>query len=153
MGRKAKPYSSFVEEVKKIHGDKYSYDESSYKGTNSLVAVLCPIHGNFQQWGHHLLKGRGCRDCAVEEGQASRRPYSEQEFLQKLEEVHRGKIALIGPYGVGDLLLFCKEHGSEFQKSSSFLIDRKQGCRGCYLDKVRLSFEEFEERALTLHYS
>ena len=50
----------FIEEVKKIHGDKYDYSKLEYVNSHGKVKIICPIHGIFEQRAYEHLQGRGC---------------------------------------------------------------------------------------------
>lgn len=55
---------SFMARSKEVHGGKYLYDEVVFSGMNSMVEIICPIHGSFRQWAGHHAKGHGCAKCA-----------------------------------------------------------------------------------------
>ena len=56
----------FIEKAKKIHGDKYDYSLTEYKGTNILIKIICNKHGLFTQYPYYHLDGCGCQQCAKE---------------------------------------------------------------------------------------
>ena len=58
-----KELETFIEEARKVHGDKYDYSQSVYKGTNDDICIICPIHGEFLQPPHNHLRGHGCPTC------------------------------------------------------------------------------------------
>lgn len=53
----------FIEKAKKIHGDKYKYNEVNYQGRCVPVNIICPIHGEFWQTPSNHLQGKGCKFC------------------------------------------------------------------------------------------
>ena len=53
----------FVENAKKIHGDKYDYSKVEYKDSKTKVYIICPKHGGFWQKPYNHLRGRGCSLC------------------------------------------------------------------------------------------
>lgn len=58
---------NFVLEAQKIHGNKYDYSVSNYKGTKRKIEIICPKHGKFTALaGNHLFRKSGCIRCAVE---------------------------------------------------------------------------------------
>lgn len=57
--------SKFIEKAITAHGDKYCYKDVVYKNMNSLISVVCNIHGEFKQTPSNHLKGKGCPKCAV----------------------------------------------------------------------------------------
>lgn len=55
--------SQFIERSTNIHDNKYNYDSTVYDNWNSVITIICPIHGEFkQQAGVHIL-GFGCQSC------------------------------------------------------------------------------------------
>ena len=52
-----------INEFKKIHGNKYSYEKVDYKRTHHNIIVTCPIHGDFLTSPSNHLKGQGCPVC------------------------------------------------------------------------------------------
>ena len=54
---------SFIERAKKIHGDKYDYNNVIYKRAHEKVCIICPEHGEFWQTPSKHLCGQGCPKC------------------------------------------------------------------------------------------
>ena len=53
----------FIEESKKIHGEKYDYSKVKYKHQHQKVCIICPEHGEFYQKPNNHLNGNGCPKC------------------------------------------------------------------------------------------
>jgi len=54
----------FINECKKIHGNKYDYSLSKYDGAHKKIKIICPIHGIFTQTPNsHINKSQGCPKC------------------------------------------------------------------------------------------
>jgi hypothetical protein len=53
----------FIEKAKGVHGDKYDYSKTEYKGCRNLVKVICKKHGEFEQTPYKHLQGHGCPYC------------------------------------------------------------------------------------------
>lgn len=60
---KKKSTEEFIEEAKKIHGDKYDYSKTEYIDSKTEVCIICPIHGEFWQKPGNHLKYNGCPKC------------------------------------------------------------------------------------------
>lgn len=54
----------FIERAKKVHGDKYDYSMLEYVNVSTIVKIICPQHGGFEQQSSSHLRGTGCNDCA-----------------------------------------------------------------------------------------
>lgn len=44
---KKKTTEEFIEEAKKVHGDKYDYSKVKYINRNTKVCITCLNHGEF----------------------------------------------------------------------------------------------------------
>lgn len=58
-----KPQKQWIQEVRKVHGDKYDYSLVRYVNADSKVWIICPIHGPFEQKATSHREGYGCRAC------------------------------------------------------------------------------------------
>jgi len=60
-----KTTNDFVEQAKKIHGEKYDYSKVVYKKGDAPVTIICPEHGEFYQKPINHLNGCGCQKCGM----------------------------------------------------------------------------------------
>lgn len=66
----------FLTRVKKIHGEKYSYDKTIYTGLNRKITIFCKkCNQYFDQLARSHLCGVGCGKCARSKG---------EEFIKQL---------------------------------------------------------------------
>lgn len=57
-------YKSFLERSKKVHGNKYNYDKSSYGGSDSKIRIYCKTCKSwFEQSARSHFNGCGCPKC------------------------------------------------------------------------------------------
>lgn len=57
-------YEDFINKSKVIHNDYYQYKENvEYKNNQTLIPIICPIHGEFLQVAKIHLSGCGCPKC------------------------------------------------------------------------------------------
>lgn len=61
----AKSTEQFIEDARKIHGDKYDYSKVNYTNNKTNITIVCPEHGEFQQTPETHLEGCGCRKCTL----------------------------------------------------------------------------------------
>ena len=61
--RPMKPREVFIQEAKRIHGEKYDYSLVVYRGTDVDVDIICKKHEVFKQTPHHHLQRQGCPVC------------------------------------------------------------------------------------------
>jgi len=58
--------SEFIDQAKKVHGDKYDYTKVEFVNTKSKIIIGCPQHGDFeQQLSSHTILKAGCPKCAA----------------------------------------------------------------------------------------
>ena len=60
---KTKSFEQFVEEARKIHGNRYIYHKDTYVNMTKPTTITCPIHGDFTQTPNNHLSGNGCPKC------------------------------------------------------------------------------------------
>jgi hypothetical protein len=89
--KQMKTKKQFITDAQKIHGDKYNYDESDYKGDKIKIKIGCPIHGSFEQKPGNHLQGQGCNDCANNQLSIDRR-MTIQDFIKKGRQIHGDNI-------------------------------------------------------------
>lgn len=70
--RPKKTQEQFIEESKKIHGDKYDYSKVNYVNNREKVCIICKRHGEFWQEAGGHLKGYGCIKCYQEDRKKKR---------------------------------------------------------------------------------
>ena len=59
-----KSTEQFISDARKVHGLKYDYSKTIYKGAHEKVVITCPDHGDFEQEPNVHLKGYGCPKCS-----------------------------------------------------------------------------------------
>ena len=97
--------SYFIEKAHLVHGDRYDYSKSEYKGVSDKISIICSKHGEFTQVAGYHMQGAGCPSCAVRHSNA------ELEMLEMLntlgvKNIH-GDRSLINPY---ELDIYLPEH-------------------------------------------
>ena len=150
-----KSTKEFIEEAKKIHGEKYYYSKALYKNIHSKVELICNIkgHGSFLVTpANHLRKDKpqGCPYCS------KRRKISTDEFIKEAQDVHGNKYTYENTIFIAKnkkVKINCPEHGKFEQQAGVHL--RGSGCSYCGRKKIAdimsLSTEEFIEKAKTIH--
>lgn len=124
-----KKLKEFIEKSRKVHGDKYDYSKSVYKGATEKIEVVCPIHGSF--WiraSAHYAQGQGCPKCGREKANKAMTKTNE-EFIEEARRIHGdyydySKVRYINYTSPIDII--CPVHGLFSQAPREHL----QGC-GC----------------------
>ena len=145
----------FIEKARNIHGDKYDYSCTEYKGARYNVDIRCKIHGIFTQMATNHLGGKGCKECSkiqVIKNQSS----NTEEFISKARIVHGEKYdySLVNyENNHTQIEIICTEHGKFLQSPKDHLSGK--GCSSCGKEKTKsrlmLSKDEFIKRANEVH--
>ena len=141
----------FIEQARKIHGEKFDYSQVDYKGTNKPVTIICCECGHvFRQEPRYHLMGHGCQKCY------GRYKQTTEEFIEKAKKIFPEYDYSLARYknSVTKIKIICPEHGI-FEITPSNLLNQKQGCRKCGWKKAqmknRMTQEEFLLKAREVH--
>ena len=146
----------FIENSKKVHGDKYDYSKSKYEHSLKEVIIICPEHGVFKQLPKVHKRGSGCKDCGKIKTANDRRSNTDK-FIEKAKQIHGNKY----DYSKVDyksarepVTIICREHG-EFSQKPNGHLSKESGCRECSTNinaiKATKSTTQFIEDATKIH--
>ena len=83
------PKETFVENARKVHGDKFDYSKVIYLGNKKKVEIICPTHGSFWQMPNsHVSSRTGCRYCSESKGEVAVEVFLNQLGIPHVRE-HR----------------------------------------------------------------
>ena len=75
----------FINLVNEKHSNKYDYSLVKYTNSKYKIRIICPIHGEFEQFPHHHLTGSGCRECV------SKPVLNTKKFIERAKKIHTNK--------------------------------------------------------------
>ena len=133
---KKKTTEQFIEEARKVHGDKYDYSNSVYEGKDVKLKIICRKHGEFWQTPANHIRGKqGCPKCKYEKLSFNQRS-NKEEFIKKANKLHKGKYKYIGEYinNRTDTTIVCPIHG-EFEQVAYYHL-QGAGCPKCNESKL-----------------
>ena len=117
----------FTDEATKIHkAPIYDYSRVTYVDVDTLVEILCPVHGSFNQTPYNHLQGQRCPGCA------NRVRYTTETFIAAAVRIHGNR------YNYSETKYFlaheyvtvtCVIHGDFKQKAYAHVAG--QGCGRC----------------------
>ena len=122
-----KTTKQFIEEAKKLHGDKYDYSKVEYIDARNKVCIICPIHGEFWQTPDNHLHGQNCPKCI------GRLITCKDEFKEIAKNIHGNKYDYSKVKYIDTktkVCVICPKHG-EFLVNPNHHISQKQGCPKC----------------------
>ena len=144
----------FIKKAKEVHGDKYDYTKTQYKGGRQKICIICPEHGEFWKLPYEHLNGKGCPKCVNKK--FTNIKSTTEEFIERAKEVHNDKY----DYSKVNyencrtkVCITCTEHGEFWQLPYVHL--QGHGCPKCktqmFSNKYRLTLCEFIEKANKKH--
>jgi len=120
--------SKFIEDAIILHGDKYDYSKVDYVSSHSLVKIICPVHGEFEQSpNNHLAGSHGCTQCGTD-----KKTYTQDEFIKICSEKHDHKYdysKVKYTKSINTVNIICPDHGEFILKASLHL--NGTGCQKC----------------------
>ena len=144
-GKMKKDTEVFIEEARRIHGDKYDYSKVEYKTNKDKVCIICPEHGEFWQAAAGHLKGGGCPECSAT------KPITVDVFKERSSAIHKNKYdySKVQFDRVSEkVCIICPEHGEYLQVARDHMGGRGcPKCAGKYMDT-----EFFKEKASIVHH-
>lgn len=156
--KKAYTTKEFIEEAKKIHGDKYDYFLVDYKNSYTKIKIICPIHGIFEQLPNNHLQGSKCNIC-YPNGTSDfnlKKKITKEEFIEKANKIHSNKYDYSLVNYINNKIkvkIICKIHGVFEQRPDMHL--QGQGCPECGITKrasnQTKTIEDFIEEANKIH--
>ena len=130
--KRRKEESSFIEQSKEKHGNKYDYSKVKYVNNKTPVILICPKHGEFPvRPDKHLNRGDGCPECAKIQNGLKRR-LRQEEFVRRSSEIHNNTYDYSkSVYNGWDkpVTIICPKHGEFVQNAGSHLSG--DGCPTC----------------------
>lgn len=138
---------NFIDRMKKIHGDLFTYEKTLYRGTKRSIVITCPKHGDIEGIAGNLLRSSfgGCRKCNGTD-------YSVEDFISKAKLMHGDKYDYSDSRYLGDgkYTVRCTAHG-EFVTTRLGHVTKGNGCRMCAIDAHRRTKGKFLEQATKIH--
>lgn len=129
-----KTLDQVLNELPKEVLDRFNFSNASYKGAlKPITGIICPKHGEFQQYAAQLRKnGATCPDCGAEQRVQSRR-LNPEVFVQRAKQIHGTKYDYTKTVYVNmttKVLVTCLKHG-DFSISPIKHVHEAQGCPDC----------------------
>ena len=149
---KAVDKTEFIKSVfKEIHGDRFDYSNVIYKGSSTLVDIICQAHGVFKQTPSNHRIYSGCPKCGKELEYVNKAD-TQEEFLKKVYKIHQDKYDYsLSKYknSITSIDVICPKHGVFKIKPTSLM--NGCGCTKCGYESNRLSKDSFIKRASETH--
>ena len=141
----------FIAQCKAIHGNRYDYSQTVYRGKRQKITIICREHGPFEQWPGNHLNGEGCKWCK-RDMQKDLFSMGRDEFITKAQSVHGNRYDYSKVVYVNNhtkVCIVCLIHG-EFWQFPNNHINQKQGCPECCSNQ-KTTTEAFIEKSRSVH--
>jgi hypothetical protein len=128
----------FKQRVSDIHGGIYAIINASYVNASSVIEVACPTHGTIKILANSLLRGSGCRQCAMEKKKGV--VTDTASFIEQANRIHRGRYEYpkVDYRGTKHkVIITCLVHGDFHQTAETHLQGR--GCPICASERKALN--------------
>lgn len=149
------PAKLFIAKARRIHGDKYNYSQVVYKSSKTVIDIICPIHGKFEQTPGAHLQGSSCTACSNIESAARRRGTTDN-FIVRGKKIHgdRYDYSLVEYYDYNTpVTIVCPKHGKFTQTPNKHLST--DGCTDCIKElhgpRLRYTTAEYVARLTLIH--
>lgn len=121
----------FIAKARKVHGEKYTYNECRYIDCVTKVAIRCPKHGLFYQRPANHFMGNGCPECGIAKGK-EKRITPQDDVIKRLMAIHGdrydySKVKYVNSHT--KVCIVCPIHGDFMQ--TPYLHERGSGCPRC----------------------
>jgi len=137
---------SFIQRSREAHGNKYDYSAVTYRRSADRVTIICSIHGEFEQFAQHHIRGIGCRKCRDDNARKTTKT-----FVREAREVHGDKYDYTEVQyerSSKKVTINCPIHGGFEQTPASHLSGR--GCIDC-AGLRQLTTDDFAAFAKRVH--
>lgn len=142
------PKENFLKRATKSHGNKFDYSKANYKNNKTKITIICPVHGEYQQFPQTHIKGKGCPKCHLDTLRKTTK-----QFIIDAKAVHGNKYDYSKSKYVGALekiTITCPIHG-DFEQSAADHTSGKKGCIKCGRDNITKSLDDFKKQSHSIH--
>jgi len=142
-----KTTEQFINEAIIVHGNKYNYSLTSYKGCNEFLNITCKVHGVFKQKASNHLRGYKCSKCANKSNTKTT-----EQFIENAKTIHGDKYDYSKVQYVNaksKVIIVCRNHGEFLQLPSGHLSGNK--CKKCSSANNTKTTSTFIEESNVVH--
>ena len=113
----------FVEKSNNIHNNKFNYDLVEYKNARTVVKIICPNCGVFEQLPDSHMRGFGCIKCNIQ---------TRETFINKVIIKHKNRYNYDNVIFINNTKvdIICDKHGV-FEQTPQHHI-KGSGCPKCF---------------------
>lgn len=153
---KRKSQDVFIEQARKIHGDKYDYSKVNYIAADKHIIIICKKHGEFLQRPKNHLEGQSCMQCVNDAKRKHNIEYKKYTGKQKefwLKNMKTKYPNLKFSNFVNPELpckVICKKHGIRYVSPHSMMRNDGVACKYCARNNS-VKKDEYIMKAKAIH--
>ena len=136
----------FIDRCNEVHNHKYDYSKTIYTNKRNKVTIICPIHGEFEQFAANHMRGQGCPECGKQYASTWRKNdfnHFVDESKKRFGDVYEfPNIENEYENSHSKVTIKCKKCGNLFVKGAGDHITSNSG--GCLKCNVGISKHETE---------
>lgn len=141
-------HDEFIKKSINKHGNKFDYSKTLYKNNKTKVTIICPTHGEYQQYPQVHINGKGCPKCYLNTLRKST-----EQFIKDAKIIHNNKYDYSKTKYTGafnKVTIICPIHG-EFKQIASDHTNNKKGCIKCYKEGKSKDLDQFIKESNAIH--
>jgi hypothetical protein len=128
----------FLNRIMEIHNNNYTYDLTNYIDVQSIIDVICPLHGKFKTKASIHMRGQGkCRQCLIDNAKIHSLSITKDQnaWIKEAKDLHGNKydyskVIYINAHSKVEII--CPKHGSFWTIASLHRSPAHgQGCAKC----------------------
>ena len=124
-----------IKRLQSIYGSSLDYSKVQYVNSRTPIILICPNHGEFQQYANNALQGKGgCPKCKL--GIAT-----QEEFISACKKRYGDKFTYdkVRFKNLSEkVIITCPIHG-DFETVPRQFLQAEFGCSKCYNDSRRVN--------------
>lgn len=127
----------FINKVKEMHGEKYDYSITEYKGALVKLKIICKKHGEFEQLANSHLSGNGCKKCGKLQRDKSCTK-SVDYYIESINKIHNNNYSINKEDYINlktSIPHYCNTQKEWFNMRPYHVISG-QSCRKCGNNKI-----------------
>lgn len=141
--------NEFIIKAKKIHNDKFDYNQVNYINSRTKIKIKCnTCNIIFEQVPGRHLHGQGCKVCMI-----NNHKLTTDIFIKRSKEIHND----LYDYSLTQYIdiktkvkIKCKQCQNIFKQFPNNHLDGS-GCKICYIKKITDTLEQFIDKAKKIH--
>lgn len=120
----------FITRSNARHNFKFDYSKTEYINSKTKVKIICPTHGEFEQWPQDHMRGIGCLSCS-----GVKKKTTDEFIIEAKKLFPHFDYSLVDYVNAhAPIKIICPTHGKFLQKPNAIL--NNVGCEKCSIDRM-----------------